>query len=62
MGRIGNNITRYLNAFNAKDIKFFDINVETDDLNIAKNHLLITFSKLVTLLLYVSHLIMKQTN
>ena len=36
MGRIGNNITRYLNAFNAKDIKFFDINVETDDLNIAK--------------------------
>ena len=35
MGRIGNNITRYLNAFNAKDIKFYDINVEEDDLNIA---------------------------
>ena len=36
MGRIGNNITRYLNAFNAKDIKFYDINVDADDLKIAK--------------------------
>lgn len=35
MGRIGNNIVRYLNAFNAKDIKFYDINVERDELNIA---------------------------
>lgn len=35
MGRIGNNLVRYLQAFNAKQISFCDINIENDKLHVA---------------------------